>query len=344
MSHVVDQTQLARLRAAAGAGPVLILTHDNPDPDALAAGKALATLLELAWNIRSRLVYSGIVARAENVALLTRLTPEWEQSDALDGLEKYSAVALVDTQPGAGNNRLPISHPPQIVFDHHRPIRETIESVEYADVRPEIGATVTLVYQYFQAAGVEPNAILATAMFYGLRTDTRGLSRGASPADEMVYLRLLARIDQHELIQVEQAGLSHSYYRTFSRGLRATMLYGKAVVARLGEISQPDFPAEMSDLLIRLEDARAVLCTGQHQETIHLSLRTKPLVNDAAQLMQPIVAGLGRGGGHRSMAGGQVPIMGKRADELSAEIERRFLLAVGESASQGIRLLDECGA
>lgn len=338
---IVNQTHLARLRAAAGAGPVLILTHDNPDPDALAAGKALATLFKSAWKIESRLVYSGIVARAENVALLTRLTPEWEQSDTLDDLENYSAVALVDTQPGAGNIRLPNNHTPQIVFDHHQPIRERIDLVRYADVRPEIGATVTMLYQYLQVAGIEPDPILATAMFYGLRTDTRGLSREVSPVDEMAYLELLARMDRRELVQVEQAGLSRRYFRTISRGLRETTLYGTAVTTRLGETSQPDFPAEMSDLLIRLEDARAVLCIGQHQGTIHLSLRTQPLVNDAAQLMQPIVAGLGRGGGHRSMAGGQVPIIGKTVNKLIVEIERRFLKAVGASANKGIPLLND---
>ena len=46
--------RLQKLQQACGAGPVLILTHDNPDPDALAAGKALATLLEDAWNIPTR--------------------------------------------------------------------------------------------------------------------------------------------------------------------------------------------------------------------------------------------------------------------------------------------------
>ena len=187
-------TGIAKLRATAGPGPVLILTHDNPDPDALASGMALSTLLKAAWNIPSRLVYSGLVARAENQAVLKHLTPDWEHVDALTGLEQYSALALVDTQPTAGNNRLPPEIVPSIVIDHHYPLREALNAVPYVDVRPEAAATVTLLFAYLQAAGIRPDPALATAMFYGLHTDTRGLSRGASPADEAVYIELLAHV------------------------------------------------------------------------------------------------------------------------------------------------------
>ena len=52
----IDQDNLTRLRTAAGSGPVLILTHNNPDPDALASGTALSTLLKEAWGIPSHLL------------------------------------------------------------------------------------------------------------------------------------------------------------------------------------------------------------------------------------------------------------------------------------------------
>lgn len=150
VSNPITQVRLDRLREAAGNGPVLILTHDNPDPDSLATGKGLAALLSV-WGIPSRMVYSGLVARAENRAMLNRLTPEWEHSDTLEFLDEYPAIALVDSQPTAGNNRLPAPVLPTIVID---------------------------------------------------------LSRGAAPADEAVYLELLARANRSELIQVEHAGLT----------------------------------------------------------------------------------------------------------------------------------------
>ena len=339
-SPVVDTFHLARLRAAAGAGPVLILTHDNPDPDALAAGKALAVLLQAFAGVASRLAYSGLVARAENRVVLERLTPEWQHDEQPGNFEQYSAVALVDTQPGAGNNRLPGDYIPQIVLDHHQPIRDSMAGVRFADVRPGMGATVTMLYQYLAAANIEPDPLLATAMFYGLKTDTRSLSRGITPEDETVYLRLLSRTSREELARVEQAGLARDYYIAFSRGLSAARIYGHAVIARLGDMHQPDMPAELADLLIRLEYAQAVLCLGQFDDILHFSLRTKPLTESAGQLIQRVVVAPGKAGGHRSMAGGQVPLAGRAPDELMDEIEARFLAATG-GAGSGELLLAE---
>ena len=102
LKNPITQTHLEKLRAVAGNGPVLILTHDNPDPDSLASGKALATLLKEAWGISSRLVYSGLVARAENYAMLKRLTPEWEHSDALPDPKQYSPWHRWTRSPGPG--------------------------------------------------------------------------------------------------------------------------------------------------------------------------------------------------------------------------------------------------
>lgn len=338
LTNPINQTHLNRLRSTAGIGPVLILTHDNPDPDALASGKALAILLKEAWGIPSRLMYSGLVARAENQAMLKRLTPEWEQSDTLPDLNQYSAVAQVDTQPGAGNNRLDTVQPNHIVIDHHYPIREKIDLVPYADVRTETGATVTMVYQYLEAAGIQPDPVLATAMFYGLKTDTRSLSRGASPADEIAFVNLLHHLDQQELSKVELASLSLEYFRAFSRGLHATRLYGRSIISRLGRMEQPDFAAEMADILIRLRGAHAALCLGQHRDTLHISLRTEPMGQDAGVIIQQVVLPPGKAGGHGTMAGGQVPIMEKEVETLLADIEKRFLNVMGETG-EGVDLI-----
>jgi nanoRNase/pAp phosphatase (c-di-AMP/oligoRNAs hydrolase) len=327
----IGKTHLESLRVTAGNGPVLILTHDNPDPDGLASGKALATLLRDAWDIPSRLVYTGLVARAENHVMLDRLTPEWEKIEAQPDMKQYSAVAQIDTQPGAGNNRLKAVHPKHIVIDHHYPLRERTKTATYADVRTEIGSTVTILFQYLEAAGIRPDPLLATAMYYGLKTDTRSLTRGDSLADDVAFMKLTQHVDQQELAKVEVAALSLEYFRAFSHGLHATRLHGKAVVSRLGQIEQPDFAAEMADILIRLQGAQAALCMGQYGDTLHISLRTGTRGEDAGLIIQQVVTAPGSAGGHGTMAGGQFPLAGVEMESLLTDIEHRFLTVLGEN-------------
>ena len=326
----VRAADLARLRAVAGQGPVLILTHDNPDPDALASGKALATLFRVAWNIPADLRFSGLVARAENKAMLNFLTPEWQPVESLPDLREYSAVALVDTQLMAGNNRLPGDFLPQIVIDHHPPKGELLDKVPFVDIRPEVGATVSLIYQYLELAQIVPDSILATAIFYGIQTDTRSLSRGDYLADRVVYLRALDLMDLQLLANIEQARLPRGYFRAYSNGMQAARIFGSVAIAYQGEMHSPDFGAEMADLLIRLEGMRAVLCFGFHNDVMYLSMRTVLPQDDAGLLIQRVVRRPGSAGGHGMSAGGQIPLARRDPGEVAAQVQQRFLRVMDE--------------
>jgi nanoRNase/pAp phosphatase (c-di-AMP/oligoRNAs hydrolase) len=177
-------------------------------------------------------------------------------------------------------------------------------------------------------------------MFYGLHTDTRGLSRGSSPADEAVYIKLLRRLDRAKLVEVEQAGLPRAHFGALCRGLQVARIYGHSVVADLGQMHRPDLMAEMADLLIRLEGTRAALCLGRYGGILYLSLRTVPLGRDAGLLIQEIVLPFGKAGGHGLMAGGQVPLEGQEVESLLDEIEHRFLAVMGDANKEQSLLIE----
>ncbi|HUV91510.1 MAG TPA: DHH family phosphoesterase, partial [Anaerolineales bacterium] len=156
--------------------------------------------------------------------------------------------------------------------------------------------------------------------------------------DQAIYFKMLGMIDHSLLIKVEQAGLSRDYFGAFSQGLEAARIFGRTVLVYLGEMHRPDFVAEIADMLIRLQDAHAVLCSGYHGSTLYLSLRTETGGEDAGNIVQGVIFPPGKAGGHGSMAGGQVPISGQPVDLLVSIIERRFLDIMGE-AGQGEPLL-----
>ena len=287
-------------------------------------------LLNVKWGIPTRLVYNGLVGRAENRAILQLLTSEWEHSDQLADLSKFSAMIIVDCQPGS-RNLVPIDkNIPTIVIDHHYPILEQTRRAAFVDIRPNVGATATLIYQYLDAAQVSIDPVLATAMFLGVRTDTNGLSRGSTCEDGVVYVKLLEKLDQQLLQKIETAGLALEYYQAFNLGMQNARVHGKAVIAYLGNIHRPDMTAELADILFRYESVHAALCSGVYKEVLHFSIRTGLMDQDAGLLVQNVIFPPGSAGGHGIMAGGQIPLSGEDAEQLVLKLEGRFLESVGE--------------
>jgi nanoRNase/pAp phosphatase (c-di-AMP/oligoRNAs hydrolase) len=319
------------LEAVAGTDHILILPHNDPDPDAVASAVALRYLLAHKLDVDITVAYRGVIGRAENRALVSYLGDPFQPFSEVDA-SALSRVALVDTQPGAGNNALPAGAVATIVIDHH-PWRESTASAHFADVRSELGASSTILTEYFQRAGLEPDQQVATALFYGIKTDTMGLTRDASMVDAAAYFYLQSRIDVDALIAIERAQVPIDYFKSFDTALRAARIYENAVVSYLGVLAYPDLAAEMADLLLRLEGIEWVIFTGLYQNELILAVRTRNRQGGAGQLAQLIVGGQGLAGGHGSMAGGHVPLNGKKPKLLARRLGQRALQHLNVAAN-----------
>ncbi len=316
---------------------VLILPHNDPDPDAIAGALALDYLLRSGRSLSVTIAYDGVVGRAENRALVAYLQAPLEKTSKID-FDLFDVIALVDSQPGAGNNALPPNRAVDIVIDHHEPIRERTNEARHCDVRLNVGATSTILTGYVVAAGLELYPRLATALFYGIQTDTLGLGRHASAADKAAYVRLQPLIEVDELISIERAQVPREYFRVLDQTLRRAEMYGDAVVAHLGDIYRPDMPAEMADVLLRLEGTRWVMCSGFHHDVLYVSMRSTRINPGAGQVAQAVVEGLGTAGGHGTAGGAQIPVDHQDRKAVVAELQRRFLAALGR-ADVPVRLL-----
>jgi nanoRNase/pAp phosphatase (c-di-AMP/oligoRNAs hydrolase) len=226
-----------------------------------------------------------------------------------------------------------------IVIDHHT-WRERTATAAYFDVRPKAGATSTILTEYLQAAGLEPDPLLATVLFYGIKTDTRGLSRGADPADAAAYFYLQPRIDVQALAEIEYTQLPASYFKSFDTTLQAARVYDGVVFAYIGLMAYPDLAAEMARLLLRLEKSRWIVCTGVYQQILIVSVRTQSPTGRAEELIQAVVGDEGTAGGHGSMAGGQIPLKGRDPAQVAQLLRQRVLGALQVSPEvKGERLL-----
>jgi len=320
----------------------LILTHDNPDPDSIAAGVALAHLLEKLAGVEAIVAYGGIVGRAENRALLRVLKlPVVPLARVV--FDDYDLICMVDTQPEQGNHSLPARHFPDVVIDHH-PERPDSHLAPVADVGGPIGATSTLVAEYFRASGLEVPAELATALFYGIKADTRDLGRQTTQQDIDAYLWLFPMTDKDALSEIEHPRLPEDYFRLYHLAIEKAQVYAdEVVICDLAEIYTPDMVAEVAERFMYLDGMRWSLGFGEYDDAVYFSLRTGDRRMNAGRLIREVIeARGGTAGGHGSMAGARLPVKGLSAaakKRLREEVVKDFLDAFGVRSRRAKKLV-----
>jgi nanoRNase/pAp phosphatase (c-di-AMP/oligoRNAs hydrolase) len=331
-SSAAQQEKLDKLVAfAKGHRRALILTHDNPDPDSLAAGVALAWLLEALAGVEAKVAYGGIVGRAENRALI-RVLKLPVVPIARVVFDDYDLICMVDTQPEQGNHSLPRRHFPDVVIDHH-PMRPDSHLAAIADVGGPIGATSTVVVEYVRASRLEIPENIATALFYGIKADTRDLGRQTTPQDVEAYLWLFPRSDKDALGAIEHPPLSQEYFALSHTAIERAQVYEGAVVLPLGRLYAPDMVAEVAERFLALEGVRWSLAWGEFDGDLYYSLRTSDRRANAGRLIRDVIeARGGSAGGHGTMAGARLPWKGRTAVARRAfaeEVVEDFLAAFG---------------
>lgn len=313
-----------------GKAKLLIVTQDNPDPDAIAAAVALRRLANSISDIKCSIAHAGTIGRGENRALVRYLDLNLHQLASIS-FDQFDILALVDSQPHNGNLSLPAKIMPHIVFDHH-PFKRITRQVRFSDVRREYGAACTILWEYLVHAKITPDVPLATAMLYGIGSDTQDLGRQATAADIEAFEHLYPLANKRMLSQIQRGTVPKEYFQMLVKALGTAKVYSDTVViAHLGQVDNPDMVGEMADLVLRKDRTQWTLCTGLCNDKLWISVRTVDPDNRADLLVRHLVSRLGTGGGHMTYAGGQilVPDGLKKIAHIERLISRRFLRQLG---------------
>jgi nanoRNase/pAp phosphatase (c-di-AMP/oligoRNAs hydrolase) len=331
---------LEKLKTIAQKRKVLILTHNNPDPDAISAGWALGYLLRKKFKAQCQLAYGGLIARAENRVMVRLLNIDIKPLESLN-IRDFEVFALIDTQPRVGNNSLPPHIKASIIIDHHG-FRKSSQQAEFVDIRLHYGSSATIATEYLLRAGLPIPKTMATALFYGIRTDTRDLGRHATAVDINAAITLYPKVQLEILSQIEYPDLALDYFIDLDRGLHEAEIYGKVIFCDLGFLRNPDMVALMADFFLRFSQISWSLVMGTNDSVLIFSLRTKRTNRNLGRMAQIVVKGLGTAGGHVRTAGGQVPIQkfpSEKAQKMREVIQKRFLKLVGQENARQERFL-----
>ncbi len=319
-----------------GQGKILIICHDNPDPDSIASAVALRHLILMKTGQDAVLAYGGVIGRSENRKMVELLEISLLPICELN-LSQFSVICMVDTQPGAGNNSLPEGQPVHLVIDHHPP-KKDFSDILWVDVREHYGASATILYEYLNDQDVSINTKLATSLFYAIKSETQDLGREWSKADREAYLKLLPISNNQILYNIIHPQVSRNYFSTFHTAIENARIYGEMLVFNLHKVENPDLVAELADFLLRQQGVECVLGMGWFNGTQILSMRS---LNPEARLgliIQQMVAGIGTAGGHGMIAGGQI-----RSIDADKQSQQKLEQLLTERMFQALNLKQTAG-
>ncbi len=281
--------------------PLLILTHDYPDPDSLASAFALYHVAQKRFGITARIAYGGIIGRMENRAMAQILKIPAHRMKPAE-FKKYEHVALMDTQPLFENNSFPKTRRAVLVIDQHPFVQKPDADLVIVD--PECGATSVILAQALLLSKIKIPDNVATALAYGIMSDTLNLFRAARPRVISTYFQILSRCDLLALAQIQNPTHSRKFFTTLGKALARATLKRGLLTSHLGEVENPDLVSQIADFLLTYKGIRWSVCPGRFKGKLHVSFRTVNPNAEAGEILRDVFPEREQAGGHNGIGGG----------------------------------------
>ena len=288
-------------RYMADADRVLILTHNDPDPDAMASGLALRTILR---RTRQTAVLGCLEppARPENLRMLKLLDMKMETVRP-EQLKEFDRIALVDVQPHYFPALLPHA---DLVIDHH-PEQSGYNAI-FKDIRPDFGSTSTILTEHLRAVDLDISERTATAMLYAIKSDTLFFNRHANRADLDAFSYLYPLADATMIRKMEGAEITAERLDYLIKAWQQGRMMEHVFCAFLGEPPREDFIPYVADFYLQLEHVQWTVICGVVNDTFVVSVRNLGYQRNAGDFVRRWFNDIGSAGGHRTMAKAVVPL------------------------------------
>ncbi|MCR4374081.1 MAG: DHH family phosphoesterase [Acidobacteria bacterium] len=287
-------------RYFADADRVLILLHNDPDPDALAAGLALRNLLRRTRTTAILATMQGIT-RPENLRMADLLDIHVETITA-EEFASFDRIATVDVQPHYFHGLLPRV---DLVIDHHP--EQTGYTAVFKDIRADFGSTCTILTEHLRAVDVNISERTATAMLYAIKSDTLFFARNTNRSDLEAFTFLYPLADAALIRKMEGAEITLERLEHVTRALATSRLKQQVLSAFVGETSREDFIPYTADFLLQVEGVKWTIVSGIVGGQMIISVRNLGYSRNAGEFVKTCFGDIGSAGGHRAMAKAVVP-------------------------------------
>jgi nanoRNase/pAp phosphatase (c-di-AMP/oligoRNAs hydrolase) len=288
-------------RFFADADRVVIVLHNDPDPDALASGLALRNVLRRTKQTAVLAALQG-VTRPENQRMMNLLDIQIEILPA-EQILSFDRIAMVDVQPHAFRD---VIDRVDLVIDHH-PEQPGYTAV-YKDIRADYGSTSTILTEHLRAIDVNISERTATAMLYAIKSDTLFFNRRANRVDIEAFSYLYPLADATLIRKMEGAEITMDRLEYVLKAKQHGRMEEQVFCAFLGASPREDFIPYVADFYLQLEDVKWTIVSGIVNDSLVMSVRNLGYSRNAGEFVRKYFNDIGSAGGHRSMAKAVVPL------------------------------------
>ena len=280
---------------------ILILLHNDPDPDAIASGLALRNVLR---RTKTTTILGAMqpVTRPENLRMLNLLDIHVEPVTAA-ALGDFSRIAMVDVQPhyfGGLIDRV------DLVIDHHP--EQPGYSAVFKDIRPDYGSTSTILTEHLRAVDVNISERTATAMLYAIKSDTLFFNRQTNRVDLDAFSYLYPLANAALIRKMEGAEINLERLEFVMKAYQAGRLADQVFCAFIGVCPREDFIPYVADFFLQLESVQWAVISGVVGDSMIISVRNLGYSRNAGEFVRRFFADVGSAGGHRAMAKAIMPV------------------------------------
>lgn len=281
-----------------------IACHLDPDPDAIASAAGLRKIAKHTGVSNVKIVYGGEISHQENRAMINLLDIEMKSYEDAS-LSDKDQVVLVDHSSPAQNSPIPTEVMPLIVIDHHS---QSDVKGDYVEQLPHIGATATVIGTHLQNLSISSTERIATALYFAIYTETRGFTRGITPAEHEIAARLSEKVDYGLVRQIQGTEFTQETLDGINVAITNREIRGSCLVSFTELCDERDVLPQAADYLLRLEGVTTSVVFGVVNETVQVSARTTNGNLDIGKVLHEALNDIGSAGGHDYMAGGEIPL------------------------------------
>jgi nanoRNase/pAp phosphatase (c-di-AMP/oligoRNAs hydrolase) len=272
------------------------------DPDAIASALALKRLL---WRKVQKTLICRVnaIKRSDNLAMIRDLKITLPYITKVDTSEVTKWV-LVDAQPHHHKSLGSMDF--TIIIDHHPP--DPALKLPFKDIRADYGAVSTIMTEYLKAAGITPSVKLATALFYGIKTDTDNFTRTSTCADVRAFRYLYPRVNINIIKRIESSEINKKNIADFRKAFKELQFVGDTAYIHMGVVQDADALVILADFFLKMAEATWCIVSGVYGKKVIIILRNGSYRLDAGKVAKRLFGELGSAGGHQSAARAEIPI------------------------------------